>query len=187
MQYVTHWNLVQLPPLDEASCWEAGRWSSETNHTLWPRSAGIISQLKNIVGWFFVREKYCSAWKNKLNKTDYKPDEQGHWHVQLHTYARVFEKPWVRVRHVQLHTPMSQEQRANHTWPIKSWKTRTCWRTRNWRGRHAHVRERNWWTINSIIDVPLIIDEVWDDESVWCFVRHKAPWSLLPPDMLSMW
>jgi hypothetical protein len=24
-----------------------------------------------------VREKYCSGWKNKLNKTDYKPDEQG--------------------------------------------------------------------------------------------------------------
>jgi hypothetical protein len=22
--------------------------------------------------------------------------------------------------------------------------------------------------------VQLIIDEVWDDESVWCFVRHKA-------------
>jgi hypothetical protein len=21
-----------------------------------------------------VREKYCSGWKNKLNKTDYKPD-----------------------------------------------------------------------------------------------------------------
>jgi hypothetical protein len=41
------------------------------------RSAGIISRLKNTVGWFFVREKYCSDWKNKLNKTDYKPDEQG--------------------------------------------------------------------------------------------------------------
>jgi hypothetical protein len=26
--------------------------------------------------WFFVREKYCSGWKNKPNKTDYKPDEQ---------------------------------------------------------------------------------------------------------------
>jgi hypothetical protein len=23
-----------------------------------------------------MREKYCSGWKNKLNKTDYKPDEQ---------------------------------------------------------------------------------------------------------------
>jgi hypothetical protein len=31
--------------------------------------------LKNTVGWFFIREKYCSGWKNKLNKTDYKPDE----------------------------------------------------------------------------------------------------------------
>jgi hypothetical protein len=41
------------------------------------RSAGIISRLKNTVGWFFMREKYCSGWKNKLNKTDYKPDEQG--------------------------------------------------------------------------------------------------------------
>jgi hypothetical protein len=53
-----------------------------------PRSAGIISRLKNTVGWFFVREKYCSGWKNKLNKTDYKSDEQDHndevavtWHV----------------------------------------------------------------------------------------------------------
>jgi hypothetical protein len=41
------------------------------------RSAGIISRLKNTVGWFFVRAKYCFGWKNKLNKTDYKPDEQG--------------------------------------------------------------------------------------------------------------
>jgi hypothetical protein len=41
------------------------------------RSAGIISRLKNTVDWFFVREKYCFGWKNKLNKTDYKPDEQG--------------------------------------------------------------------------------------------------------------
>jgi hypothetical protein len=24
-----------------------------------------------------MREKYCSGWKNKLNKTDYKPYEQG--------------------------------------------------------------------------------------------------------------
>jgi hypothetical protein len=24
-----------------------------------------------------VREKHCSGWKNKLKKTDYKPDEQG--------------------------------------------------------------------------------------------------------------
>jgi hypothetical protein len=43
----------------------------------WSRSAGIISRLKNTVVWFFVREKYCFGWKNKLNKTDYKPDEQG--------------------------------------------------------------------------------------------------------------
>jgi hypothetical protein len=45
----------------------------------WSRSAGIISRLKNTAGRFFVREKYCSSWKNKLNKTDYKPDEQGHY------------------------------------------------------------------------------------------------------------
>jgi hypothetical protein len=45
--------------------------------TPWGRSAGIISRLKNTVGWFFVREKYYSDWKNKLNKMDYKPDEQG--------------------------------------------------------------------------------------------------------------
>jgi hypothetical protein len=24
-----------------------------------------------------MREKYCFGWKNKQNKTDYKPDEQG--------------------------------------------------------------------------------------------------------------
>jgi hypothetical protein len=68
-------------------------WSSELFHALHSftfviqpklpirtqrgRSAGIISRLKNSVGWFFVREKYCSGWKNKPNKTDYKPDEQG--------------------------------------------------------------------------------------------------------------
>jgi hypothetical protein len=27
-------------------------------------------------GLIFLREKYYSDWKNKLNKTDYKPDEQ---------------------------------------------------------------------------------------------------------------
>jgi hypothetical protein len=27
-------------------------------------------------GWFVVREKYCSGWKNKLKSTDYKSDEQ---------------------------------------------------------------------------------------------------------------
>jgi hypothetical protein len=36
-----------------------------------------MSRLKNTVGWFFMREKYCSGWKNKPNKTDYKSDEQG--------------------------------------------------------------------------------------------------------------
>jgi hypothetical protein len=41
-----------------------------------PRSAVLISRLKNIVGWFVVREKHCSGWKNKLKKTDYKPGEQ---------------------------------------------------------------------------------------------------------------
>jgi hypothetical protein len=45
-----------------------------------PHSAVLISRLKNTVGWFAVREKYCSGWKNKLKKTDYKPDEQGHIH-----------------------------------------------------------------------------------------------------------
>jgi hypothetical protein len=43
----------------------------------WSHLAGIISRLKNTVAWFFMREKYYSGWKNKLNKTDYKPDEQG--------------------------------------------------------------------------------------------------------------
>jgi hypothetical protein len=41
-----------------------------------PRSAMLISRLKNTVGWFVVREKYCFSWKNKLKSTDYKPDEQ---------------------------------------------------------------------------------------------------------------
>jgi hypothetical protein len=45
----------------------------------WPHSAVLISRLKNNVGWFVVREKYCSGWKNKLKKTDYKPDEHGHY------------------------------------------------------------------------------------------------------------
>jgi hypothetical protein len=43
--------------------------------SLWSRSAVLISRLKNIVSWFVVREKYCSGWKNKLKKTDYKPSE----------------------------------------------------------------------------------------------------------------
>jgi hypothetical protein len=30
-----------------------------------------------------VREKYCSGWKNKLNKTDYKPDEQGLYVIHI--------------------------------------------------------------------------------------------------------
>jgi hypothetical protein len=42
----------------------------------WPRSAVLISRLKNTVGVFIVREKYCSGWKNKLKSTDYKPNEQ---------------------------------------------------------------------------------------------------------------
>jgi hypothetical protein len=41
------------------------------------RSVVLISRLKNTVGWFVVREKHCSGWKNKLKKTDYKPGEQG--------------------------------------------------------------------------------------------------------------
>jgi hypothetical protein len=49
----------------------------------WGRSVEIISQLKNTVDWFFVREKYYSGWKNKPNKTDYKPDEQDHCIVAL--------------------------------------------------------------------------------------------------------
>jgi hypothetical protein len=56
------------------------------------RSDGIISRLKNTVSWFFVREKYCSGWKNKPNKTDYKPDEQGlesylHWWCNFNVVA----------------------------------------------------------------------------------------------------
>ena len=36
---------------------------------------------KNYFGWFVVREKYYSAWKNKLKKIDYKRSEQDltHW------------------------------------------------------------------------------------------------------------
>jgi hypothetical protein len=41
-----------------------------------PRSAVLISRLKNTVSWFVVRKKYCFGWKNKLKSTDYKPDEQ---------------------------------------------------------------------------------------------------------------
>jgi hypothetical protein len=52
-------------------------WLIHLACSLRSRSAEIISRLKNTVGWFFVREKYCSGWKNKLNKTNYKPDEQG--------------------------------------------------------------------------------------------------------------
>jgi hypothetical protein len=33
-------------------------------------------RLKNTVGWFIMKEKYCFNWKNKLKKTDYKPDER---------------------------------------------------------------------------------------------------------------
>jgi hypothetical protein len=54
---------------------------SKLNHySLWfdflliTHSAVLISWLKNIVGWFVVREKYCFGWKNKLKSTDYKPD-----------------------------------------------------------------------------------------------------------------
>jgi hypothetical protein len=46
-------------------------------HDQRPRSAVLISRLKNIVGWFVVREKHYYGWKNKLKSTNYKPDEQG--------------------------------------------------------------------------------------------------------------
>jgi hypothetical protein len=61
---------------------------------LWLRSAGIISRLKNTVGWYFVREKYCSGWKNKLNKADYKPDEQGLCTTLSPAGALVQFSPW---------------------------------------------------------------------------------------------
>jgi hypothetical protein len=86
-------------------------------------SAGIISRLKNTVGWFFVREKYCSGWKNKLNKTDYKPDEQGRTcyetsfqsklnlvmaimccHLYIHNFKYYAQnKKWLRENHVDLY------------------------------------------------------------------------------------
>jgi hypothetical protein len=49
------------------------------------RSAWIISRLKNTVDWFLWEKKYCSGWKNKLDKTDYKPDEQGQRPPRLRT------------------------------------------------------------------------------------------------------
>jgi hypothetical protein len=45
----------------------------------------IIRQLKNVVGWFIVREKYYSDWK-KQKSTNYKPDEQGHREYSALTY-----------------------------------------------------------------------------------------------------
>jgi hypothetical protein len=57
---------------------KAKRKAASMPETDWqPRSAVLISRLKNIVGYFVGREKYCSGWKNKLKSTDYKPDEQG--------------------------------------------------------------------------------------------------------------
>jgi hypothetical protein len=52
-----------------------------------PRSVGLISRLKNTVGWFVVREKYCFDWKNKLKKTNYKAGEQA-----LRTRAQRFSR-----------------------------------------------------------------------------------------------
>jgi hypothetical protein len=45
------------------------------------RLAVLISRLTNTVDWFVMREKYCSDWKNKLKKIDYKPDERERCHL----------------------------------------------------------------------------------------------------------
>jgi hypothetical protein len=41
-------------------------------HFLWwcnlARLVGLISRLKNTVGWFVVKEKYCSGWKKQAEK-----------------------------------------------------------------------------------------------------------------------
>jgi hypothetical protein len=89
IMHVPEWASVQIQGILRVPEWRLKRlWNRDRGSLrvpewrvkrLWSRSAGIISRLKNTVGWFFVREKYCSGWKNKLNKTDYKPNEQGLW------------------------------------------------------------------------------------------------------------
>jgi hypothetical protein len=41
-----------------------------------------------------VREKYCSGWKNKLKKTDYKPGEQALWEPSSIRQINPFCKAW---------------------------------------------------------------------------------------------
>jgi len=43
-----------------------------------PRSLRWKNKPKHCSYWFVMREKYCSGWKNKLKKTDYKRSEQDH-------------------------------------------------------------------------------------------------------------
>jgi hypothetical protein len=79
--------------------------------TLLARSAGIISRLKNTVDWFFMREKYCSDWKNKSNKTDYNPDEQD---LRNPPVLHVSKEPpmylWYELKHARsMHTYASNE------------------------------------------------------------------------------
>jgi hypothetical protein len=66
-------------PCVRGLCWAGLRGKSGWLDGPWPRSARLISRLKNTVGWFVVREKYCFGWKNKLKKTDYKPGEHAPW------------------------------------------------------------------------------------------------------------
>ena len=49
------------------------------------RSLRWKNKPKHYSGWFVVREKYYSDWKNKLKSTDYKRSEQAKWcsRVQL--------------------------------------------------------------------------------------------------------
>jgi len=45
----------------------------------WPRSLRWKNKAKHCSGWFVMREKHGSRWKNKLKKMDYKRSEQGLW------------------------------------------------------------------------------------------------------------
>jgi hypothetical protein len=57
-------------------------WFSLPSHVrLWPCLVMLKNKLKYCSGWFSVREKHYSSWKNKLKSTDYKPAKQDLCHV----------------------------------------------------------------------------------------------------------
>jgi hypothetical protein len=74
-----------------------------------------------------MREKYCSGWKNKLKKTDYKPGEQalgGHvpGHAAVHGVRESHFSPWLWKK------KGVEEVKEDRIYQIQPWEA-------HWRGK----------------------------------------------------